>query len=108
MGALQNRIDVFKTGIRSIRRIERLVRVGQGTASRSSHAHFSGTALNDSAVCRIYAALRQAAKRRLELSVVLRTRKEHRGRYVLYFRSRADLGSWHSTAELLPLADGSA
>ena len=28
--------------------------------------------------------------------------KEHRGRDVLNFQMRVDLGSWHSTAELLP------
>jgi hypothetical protein len=29
--------------------------------------------------------------------------KEHHGRDVLNFQMRVDLGSWHSTAELLPL-----
>jgi hypothetical protein len=29
--------------------------------------------------------------------------KEHHGRDVLYFQMKVDLGSWHSTGELVPL-----
>jgi hypothetical protein len=58
--------------------------------------------LNDSAVYRTSTALRQRLSIRLDFLRGLNIGKEHRGRNVLCFQPRPDLGSWHSTAELLP------
>jgi hypothetical protein len=61
--------------------------------------------VNASAVYRTSTALRKNRKMGADSVGVLGFGKEHHGRDVLYFQMKVDLGSWHSTAELLPLDD---